>query len=620
MIPGWEKQYGAKIHYLEDYNDNEEFYAKVRQELEAGRGIGRDLVTPTDWMAGRWIDLGYATPIDKKNVPNEKNLQDSLKHPPFDKNRDFTLPWQSGITGIGYNPKKTGRKLTSVNDLYDPAFKGRVSMFTEWRDTAGLVLLGQGKNPTTATKDDYSAAIAKIDEENKKGQIRKFTGNDYTKDLAAGNLWACVAWSGDLVQLKADNPNLEFLVPEEGAMTWSDNMLIPQKPSTAYGAETFMNYVYDPQVAAVIAAYVNYFCPGQGREGGARGEEPRAREQPADLPGRGDPEAAVFLPEPRRGTRARAHRRDAEGHRGVSTAGASAAPKAGGGWLTLRRRRALLPVMFIAPGLIWLIVFYAIPIVSQLWVSLQTGNPDDGFAQTWNWSVYPDSISEYSDQLVRSIEYAGTATILCLIISFPLAYFIAFKAGRWKNVMLLLIILPFFTSLIVRTVAWQTILTDDGWIVNAFQTLGLLDANGRLLATRTAVIAGITYNFLPFMALPLYASLERLDRRLIEAATDLYASRWTAFRKVTLPLAAPGIFAGTLLTFIPAIGDYINAQLLGTSQNYMIGNVIQSQYLVVRDYPTAAALSFVLMVGVLIVIGVAARALGLRRLSEAAAA
>ena len=137
-------------------------------------------------------------------------------------------------------------------------------MFTEWRDSAGLVLLGMGKNPTTATKDDYNEAIAKIDEENKKGQIRKFTGNDYTKDLAAGNLWACVAWSGDLVQLKADNPNLEFLVPEEGAMTWSDNMLIPQKPSTAYGAETFMNYVYDPQVAAVIAAYVNYFCPVKG--------------------------------------------------------------------------------------------------------------------------------------------------------------------------------------------------------------------------------------------------------------------------------------------------------------------------------------------------------------------
>ncbi len=264
VIPGWEKQYKAKMKYIEDYNDNEEFYAKVRQELEQGQGIGRDLVAPTDWMAARWIDQGYAVPIDKKNVPNAKNLLQSLKHPPFDKNRDFTLPWQSGITGIGYNPKKTGRKLNSINDLFDPAFKGRVSMFTEWRDSAGLVMLGQGVDPATATKAQCSAAIEKINQENEKGQIRRFTGNDYTKDLAAGNLWACIAWSGDLVQLKADNPALEFLVPDEGGMTWSDNMLIPQKPKTAYGAETFMNYVYDPDTASVIAEFVNYFCPVDG--------------------------------------------------------------------------------------------------------------------------------------------------------------------------------------------------------------------------------------------------------------------------------------------------------------------------------------------------------------------
>lgn len=305
----------------------------------------------------------------------------------------------------------------------------------------------------------------------------------------------------------------------------------------------------------------------------------------------------------------------------MSTGAAEAqAVDAGGGRLTLRRRRALLPVLFVAPGLLWLILFYAIPIVTQLWVSLQTGNPDDGFTQTWNWSVYPDSISENTEQLWRSLLYAGTATVLCLVIAFPLAYFMAFKAGRWRNVMLTLIILPFFTSLIVRTVAWQTLLTDDGWVVNTMQSLGLLAADGRLLATTGAVIAGITYNFLPFMALPLYASLERMDRRLVEAATDLYASRWTAFRKVTLPLAAPGIFAGTLLTFIPAIGDYINAQLLGTPQQYMIGNVIQSQYLNVRDYPTAAALSFVVMVIVLIIIALAARLLGTKRLQEAAVA
>jgi spermidine/putrescine transport system substrate-binding protein len=263
-ISGWEKATGGQMKYIEDYNDNEEFFAKVRQELESDRPIGRELVAPTDWMAARWIDLGYAEPIDKANVPNAKNLQDSLAKPPYDPERNFTLPWQSGITGIGYNPKKTGRELTSVNDLFDPKYKGRVTMFSEWRDSAGLVLLGMGKDPTTASKDDYLEAIAKIDEESRKGQIRRFTGNDYTKDLAAGNLWACVAWSGDLVQLKDDNPDLVFLTPEEGGMTWSDNMLMPKHEKEYYGAETFMNYVYDPKIAAQIAAVVNYFCPVKG--------------------------------------------------------------------------------------------------------------------------------------------------------------------------------------------------------------------------------------------------------------------------------------------------------------------------------------------------------------------
>jgi spermidine/putrescine transport system substrate-binding protein len=264
VIPPWEKQTGGQMKYIEDYNDNEEFFAKVRQELESDRPIGRELVAPTDWMAARWIELGYAEPIDKSNVPNAKNLLDSLKSPPYDSERNFTLPWQSGITAIGYNPKKTGKKLTSFNEIFDPKYKGRTTMLTEWRDSAGLVLLGMGKDPTTASKDDYLEAIAKIDEESRKGQIRRFTGNDYTKDLAAGNLWVCVAWSGDLVQLRADNPDLEFLVPEEGGMTWSDNMLMPKHEKEYYGAETFMNYVYDPEVAATIAAEVNYFCPVKG--------------------------------------------------------------------------------------------------------------------------------------------------------------------------------------------------------------------------------------------------------------------------------------------------------------------------------------------------------------------
>jgi spermidine/putrescine transport system permease protein len=287
--------------------------------------------------------------------------------------------------------------------------------------------------------------------------------------------------------------------------------------------------------------------------------------------------------------------------------------------VSLRRRRALLPYLFVAPGLAWLLVFFAYPAVNQLWVSLQTGTAEEGFRQTWNWSVYPDEIGEYHEQLVRSVGYAGAATVLCLVISFPLAYFIAFKAGRFKNLVLLLVILPFFTSYLVRTVAWQTILTDDGFIVDAGKSLGLIADDGRLLATRTAVIAGITYNFLPFMALPLYVALEKIDRRLIEAATDLYASRARAFARVTLPLALPGVFAGTLLTFIPALGDFINAQLLGSSRQYMIGNVIQSQFLVLRDYPVAAALSFVLMALILAGIAVYARLLGTRSLTEAVA-
>jgi spermidine/putrescine transport system permease protein len=283
----------------------------------------------------------------------------------------------------------------------------------------------------------------------------------------------------------------------------------------------------------------------------------------------------------------------------------------------LRRRKALLPFALLAPGLAWLVVFFLIPSLTQLYVSLQEGNFEVGYSFTWNWSTYSDALTQYDEQFLRSLRYAAIATVLTFVISFPLAYFIAFKAGRWRNLMLLLIILPFFTSYLIRTVAWQTILADNGFVAERLRDVGLLGENGRLLATELAVIAGITYNFLPFMALPLYVSLEKIDRRLIEAATDLYASRRQAFMRVTLPLAVPGIIAGSLLTFIPAVGDFVNAQLLGTSQQYMIGNVIQSKFLVVTDYPEAAALSFILMAILLACVLLYTRVLGARNLEEA---
>lgn len=286
--------------------------------------------------------------------------------------------------------------------------------------------------------------------------------------------------------------------------------------------------------------------------------------------------------------------------------------------LSLERRRKLIPWMFALPGLLWLLLFFAIPLINQAQVSLMSGDPEAGYTLTWAFDTYTNAISDYHEQFLRSFLYAGVATIVDLIIAFPLAYFMAYKAGRWRNVMLLLVVLPFFMSYVLRTVSWQLILADNGWVVERLRDVGLVSENGRVLATGTAVIAGIAYNFLPFMVLPLYVALERIDRRFVEAATDLYASRATAFRKVTLPLAIPGIFAGSLLVFIPATGDYINAALLGTSKQYMIGNVVQSKFLNVLDYPTAAALSFILMTVILVGIALYSRLLGTRNLTEAA--
>jgi spermidine/putrescine transport system permease protein len=230
--------------------------------------------------------------------------------------------------------------------------------------------------------------------------------------------------------------------------------------------------------------------------------------------------------------------------------------------------------------------------------SLRTG----GFELTWAFENFPNAISGHEEQILRSFFYAGTATVLALLIGYPLAYAIAFRAGRYKTLLLFAVIAPFFTTYLIRTIAWKTILSDDSPIVSVLQTLSLTPGDGRVLATSGAVIAGLTYNFLPFMILPLYANLERLDLRLVEAAKDLYSSSRTAFLKVTLPLTMPGIVAGVLLTFIPAFGDYINAELLGGTGQSMIGNVIQSLYLNQRDYPEAAALSFLMMALILAIV------------------
>jgi spermidine/putrescine transport system permease protein len=277
----------------------------------------------------------------------------------------------------------------------------------------------------------------------------------------------------------------------------------------------------------------------------------------------------------------------------------------------LHRHSWLTPYLLLAPGIAFLVLFFVVPLYYLGYTSLQEGTVQVGYTFNWAWDNYTSAFSTYREQFFRSLQYAGIATILALLISFPLTYWIAFRGGRWKNLLLLFIIAPFFVTYLIRTLAWQNILADDGFVVGVFQTLGIVSDDGRLLATSTAVIAGITYNFLPFMALPLYVALEQIDPRLI----DLYSSSTKAFLRVTLPLSMPGVIAGTLLTFIPAAGDFINAELLGTPNQSMIGNVIQSKFLEITDYGQAAAMSVILMAVILILIAFYTRILGTERMA-----
>lgn len=278
-----------------------------------------------------------------------------------------------------------------------------------------------------------------------------------------------------------------------------------------------------------------------------------------------------------------------------------------------RQRSRIAPYLMILPALAYLGIFYVVPFFSLFRTSLSTMGgsiylPKLTFA--WEWSNYGRALTEYRDQIFRSFGYAFAATILCLLLAFPLAYVIAFKAGRYKNLLLGLVILPFFVTFLIRTIAWKTILADDGWVVSALGSIGLLPHEGRLLSTSWAVIGGLTYNWIIFMILPLYVALEKIDPRLLEASRDLYGTNRRMFGKVILPLAMPGVLAGSLLVFIPAVGDFINADYLGSTRTTMIGNVIQKQFLVIKDYPVAAAMSFVLMALILVGVLLYTRALG----------
>lgn len=257
----FETEFGVSVNYVEDINDNEEFFAIIEPALSAGQDTGKDIIVLTDWMASRLIKRGWIEPLDKSNIPNWVNMREQLKNVAFDPGREFSLVWQSGFTAIGYNPKLTGRELTKLDDIFDPAFKGKVTMLTEMRDTIGLTMLGMGLDPENATVDDARAAVARIQEAADNGHIRRFTGNDYTVELASGDAWVSYAWSGDVIQLQLDNPDLRWLFPDEGFMLWSDNMLIPKNAQHKATAEAYMNFFYRPEIQAPVAAFVQFIPP-----------------------------------------------------------------------------------------------------------------------------------------------------------------------------------------------------------------------------------------------------------------------------------------------------------------------------------------------------------------------
>jgi spermidine/putrescine transport system substrate-binding protein len=257
---------GITVNYFEDINSNEEYFATVREQLDAGEDIGRDLMVLTDWMAGRLLSFGWLSELNKDNIPNAENLNERLQNVAFDPERAYSLPWQSGLTGIGYNRETVGRDLTSVNDLFAEDLAGRVTFLAEMRDTMGLLMASMGIDPLNHEFSDYERAIERLQQAVDAGQIRQFPGNDYVADLSAGNAVAALGWSGDLLQLQLEDPALQFVVPAEGALLWSDNMLVPANAAHQAAAEQFMNFVYRPEIAAQIAASVNYITPVEGAQ------------------------------------------------------------------------------------------------------------------------------------------------------------------------------------------------------------------------------------------------------------------------------------------------------------------------------------------------------------------
>ena len=512
--------------------------------------------------------------------------------------------------------------------LFDRKYAGKVGMMSDPQELGSVGLLALGIDPATSTESDWAKAAKKLQQQKSDGIVRAYYDQSYIGHLKNGDTVVTQAWSGDIFQadLNSKYADLKFMVPQQGMMFWTDNMCIPLYAQNPKDAMALMDYYYSPGRAGRGRVLQRLRVPGAlgpagaaepDRLGGDGAEGDEARDRAADV---GDGERADRVPDrrlPQGGEELLPVQDPGRADRVEQPVRADHT-----GQLAVRRRRVrpgkvLAPYLLSLPAGLWLLILFLIPLVVMLSLSLQTCNPATGACvMTWHWAEFGQQLSLYHTQFITSIWFAGAATLICLVVSFPIAYWIAFYGGNRKNFFLLMLLVPFFVSFVIRTVVWQFILSDQGIILGALKNIGLLPQSFHVLATGWAVIAGLSYNYLPFTALPLYVAIERIDKRVLDAAYDLYATKRQAFLRVILPLTIPGIFAAFLLTFIPALGDYVNQQILGGTGDTMIGTVIQNSFLTTLDYPGGSALSTVLMAVALIGIFAYARILGSRTIEE----
>ena len=574
----FEKKYGIKVNY-DKFPDASTQITKIRSD---GKGGGYDLTYPASTDVAPLARDGVIAALDLSLIPNIKNLGPAWQDPAYDPGNKNSVPNYWWTTGIAWDPDKVKKDITSWTALWDEAYKGKMGMLSDQQEVfaAGAFRLGLNPNPTSDA--DLDAILALL--ETQKPLLRKYTEDDIG-DFTSGQLWMTQAWSGDWVQMAYEKPKAKYVIPSEGAIRGSDVMVVLSGAKNPIAAHLWIDYNLDAKVSAANSNYIGYMGPNAAAQAFI---DPAILGNPQLNPDAGVYNALVELvtlegPALDNLTKAvdRAH--------DLVAVAPDPSP-------SLRAR--LSGGLLVLPGIGWLVGFFLVPLLIIFVVSFgskdATGHVvlSDLGLRNYIEALKPEFLPAFGN----SIRYSLLTTVLSILIGYPIAYWISRHGGRRKILLLILVMLPFWTSYLIRTYAWMIILRDNGVANSILMSLGLTSDPIPFLNTDFAVVLGMTYGFLPFAILPLYVSIDRLDDNLVQAARDLYASGRGAFLHVILPLTMPGIIAAAVLTFIPAMGDYVTPDLLGGAQTSTIAKIVQVLFTSGRDWPYGSALGFMLMV------------------------